>query len=74
MSIETFVLIALTGMLGFVGWTIRGRLTQIDDLASRVTVLETKLDVLGDISETLHQLRTSVEIIKTKLQLQEDSK
>ena len=58
----------LAGLFSFLGWVLRRKLVKIDDVESRLTKVETKLDVLGDISTTLHVLRTDVEIIKVRLE------
>jgi hypothetical protein len=60
--------IVLVGVLGFVGWLIKDRFKKLEDVDNRLTKVETKLDVLGDINATLHALRTDVELIKQRLQ------
>ena len=56
------------GLLSFIGWLIRDRFKKLEDVDSRLTKVETKLDVLGDINATLNQLRTDVEIIKIQVE------
>ena len=56
------------GVFGFIGWLIRDRFEKLEELDTRLTKVETKLDVLGDINATLNRLRTDVEIIKAKLE------
>lgn len=71
MGLETIALIMgliLTGIFGFVGWLIKAKFTKLEEVDSRLTKVEVKLDVLGDINTTLNQLRTDVEIIKAKLE------
>ena len=58
----------VVGVFGFIGWLIRDRFEKLEELDTRLTKVETKLDVLGDINATLNQLRTDVEIIKAKLE------
>lgn len=60
--------IIVAGVFSFLGWVLRRKLVKIDDVENRLTRVETKLDVLGDISTTLHMLRTDVEIIKVRLE------
>jgi hypothetical protein len=60
--------IVLVGVLGFVGWLIKDRFKKLEDVDNRLTKVETKLDVLGDINATLHAIRTDVELIKQRLQ------
>ena len=56
------------GLLSFIGWLIRDRFEKLEDVDSRLTKVETKLDVLGDINATLNKLRTDVEIIKIQVE------
>ena len=60
--------IVLVGLLGFIGWLIKDRFKKLEDVDSRLTKVETKLDVLGDINATLNKLRTDVEIIKIQVE------
>lgn len=63
-------LVTLIGMgcFAFIGWLVKHKFNTIDDLDNRLTKVETKLDVLGDISKTLNELRTDVEVIKNSLE------
>ena len=56
------------GLLSCIGWLIRDRFKKLEDVDSRLTKVETKLDVLGDINATLNKLRTDVEIIKIQVE------
>lgn len=58
---------AILGALGFLGWLIREKFTQLENTDRRVTVLETKLNVLGDINDVLGTLKTDVAVIKNSL-------
>jgi hypothetical protein len=60
--------IVIVGVLGFIGWLVRDRFKKLEEVDTRLVKVETKLDVLGDINNTLNTLRTDVEIIKTKLE------
>jgi len=60
--------IVLVGLLSFIGWLVRDRFKKLEDVDSRLTKVETKLDVLGDINATLNKLRTDVEIIKIQVE------
>ena len=64
--------VVLVGLLGFIGWLIKDRFKKLEEVDSRLTKVETKLDVLGDINATLNKLRTDVEIIK--IQVENNSK
>lgn len=61
---------AILGALGFLGWLIREKFTQLETTDRRVTVLETKLNVLGDINDVLGSLKTDVAVIKNCLNSQ----
>lgn len=61
---------AILGALGFLGWLIREKFTQLETTDRRVTVLETKLNVLGDINDVLGSLKTDVAVIKNSLSSQ----
>lgn len=63
-----FIGIILVGMCAFIGWLVRDRFKKLEEVDTRLTKVETKLDVLGDIYNTLSTLRTDVEIIKSKLE------
>jgi len=58
---------SILGALGFLGWLIREKFTQLESTDRRVTVLETKLNVLGDINDVLGSLKTDVAVIKNSL-------
>ena len=58
----------ITGVLGFIGWIIKDKFTQIDQIDTRLVTVETKMNVLGDINTTLHLLRTDIEIIKVRME------
>lgn len=60
--------IVVVGLLGFIGWLIKDRFKKLEEVDSRLTKVETKLDVLGDINATLNKLKTDVEIIKIQVE------
>lgn len=60
--------IILVGLLSFIGWLVRDRFKKLEDVDSRLTKVETKLDVLGDINATLNKLKTDIEIIKIQVE------
>lgn len=60
--------VVLVGLLGFIGWLIKDRFKKLEEVDSRLTKVETKLDVLGDINATLNKLKTDVEIIKIQVE------
>lgn len=66
--------IIIGGSIGtFLMWLVKRKFNEIDDLDTRVTKIETKFDVLGDINESLHHVRTDVEVIKSRVEnLRED--
>lgn len=60
--------ILITSLVSFFGYIFRKKWDKVGDIEHRLTKVETKLDVLGDINTTLHQLRTDVEIIKVQME------
>lgn len=72
MGLMELIGFAILGGLGFLGWLIREKFTQLESTESRVTVLETKLNVLGDINDVLGTLKTDVAVIKNSLNARDD--
>ena len=73
-SEPSIVFLGVTGLFGFVGWLVRRQFTEVENLDSRVTVLETKMNVLGDIKESLNHVKTDVEVIKERVPKVEHTK
>lgn len=51
-------------VVGFIAWLLQLKLKQIDNINDRITTVETKLDVMGDINTSLAELKTDVAVIK----------
>lgn len=68
MDEANIVQLIVVAVIGFVGWLIRERFIALDNLETRVTTVETKLDVMGDINSTLNELKTDVAVIKQRLE------
>ena len=66
-SVE-IITIVIMAVVGFIAWLIQLKLKQIDSINDRVTTIETKLDVMGDINTSLAELKTDVAVIKHKLE------
>lgn len=66
-SVE-LITIVIMAVVGFIAWLIQLKLKQIDSINDRVTTIETKLDVMGDISTSLAELKTDVAVIKHRLE------
>lgn len=66
-SVE-LITIVIMAVVGFIAWLIQLKLKQIDSINDRVTTIETKLDVMGDINTSLAELKTDVAVIKHKLE------
>ena len=66
-SVE-LITIVIMAVVGFIAWLIQLKLKQIDNINDRVTTIETKLDVMGDINTSLAELKTDVAVIKHKLE------
>ncbi len=63
-----FMGITLLGVMAFVGWLVRQKFTQVDDHENRLTKVESKTDVLKEIFNNMHSIKTDVEVIKTKME------
>ena len=72
MEYVQFIGIIAIAVLGFLGWLLREKLTQLESTDRRVTVLETKLDVLGDINDVLGTLKIDVAVNKNSLASKDD--
>lgn len=68
LTVAGIIGILLIGVFGFIGWLIRDRFKKLEEVDTRLVKVETKLDVLGDINNTLNTLRTDIELIKQKLE------
>lgn len=66
-SVE-LITIVIMAVVGFIAWLIQLKLKQIDNINDRVTTVETKLDVMGDINTSLAELKTDVAVIKHRLE------
>ena len=66
-SVE-LITIVIMAVVGFIAWLVQLKLKQIDNINDRVTTIETKLDVMGDINTSLAELKTDVAVIKHRLE------
>ena len=66
-SVE-LITIVIMAVVGFIAWLIQLKLKQIDSINDRVTTIETKLDVMGDINTSLAELKTDVAVSKHRLE------
>lgn len=62
------VTVAGIAVIGFIGWIVRERFSLLDNVERRITLLEAKLNVLGDINEVLGTLKTDIAVIKSNIQ------
>lgn len=68
MGVEVIISTIVLGAMGFIGWLIRSRFSMLDSIDKRVNTLEVKFDILGDIVNTLHEVKTDIAVIKIKLE------
>lgn len=66
-SVE-IITIVIMAVVGFIAWLLQLKLKQIDNINDRITTVETKLDVMGDINTSLAELKTDVAVIKHRLE------
>ena len=62
------IMLAIVTLAGFLGWLMQTKFKQIETINDRVTTIETKLKVMGDIRESLGEIKTDVAVIKNKLE------
>lgn len=55
-------------IIAFVAWLAREKIGVLDNVERRTTLLEAKLNVLGDINEVLCSLKTDIAVIKNSLE------
>lgn len=64
---EAYIGAIIAGVVGLGFWYIKGRLNKIEEMDIRLTQMETKWDILGDIHQTLSNIRLDIELIKSKI-------
>ena len=62
------IMLAIVTLAGFLGWLMQTKFKQIETINDRVTTIETKLQVMGDIREALGEIKTDVAVIMHKLE------
>lgn len=67
MEHRELISIAVIAFVTFIGWLARERFSLLDSVERRTTLLEAKLNVLGDINEVLTGLKTDIAVIKNSL-------
>ena len=67
MEHRELISIAIVAFVTFIGWLARERFSLLDSVERRTTLLEAKLNVLGDINEVLSGLKTDIAVIKNSL-------
>lgn len=61
-------MLAIVTLAGFLGWLMQTKFKQIETINDRVTTIETKLQVMGDINKSLGEIKTDVAVIMHKLE------
>ena len=62
------IMLAIVTLAGFLGWLMQTKFKQIETINDRVTTIETKLQVMGDIRESLGEIKTDVAVIMHSLE------
>ena len=65
---KEIIMMSLVTLACFLGWLMQTKFKQIETLNDRVTTIETKLQVMGDIKESLGEIKTDVAVIMNKLE------
>ena len=58
---KEIIMLAIVTLAGFLGWLMQTKFKQIETINDRVTTIETKLQVMGEI-------KTDVAVIMNKLE------
>ena len=65
---KEIIMLAIVTIAGFMGWLMQTKFRQIETINDRVTTIETKLQVMGDIRQSLGEIKTDVAVIMHKLE------
>lgn len=65
---KELLMLGVVTLVGFLGWLLQSKFSQLEAMGERVTTIETKLDVMGDINLALAELKTDVAVIKHSLE------
>ena len=65
---KEIIMLCIVTLAGFLGWLVQTKFKQIETINDRVTTIETKLQVMGDIREALGEIKTDVAVIMNKLE------
>lgn len=65
---KEIIMLAIVTLAGFLGWLVQTKFKQIETINDRVTTIETKLQVMGDIRQSLGEIKTDVAVIMNKLE------
>ena len=65
---KEIIMLCIVTLAGFLGWLMQTKFKQIENINDRVTTIETKLQVMGDIREALGEIKTDVAVIMNKLE------
>ena len=65
---KEIIMLCIVTLAGFLGWLMQTKFKQIETINDRVTTIETKLQVMGDIREALGEIKTDVAVIMNKLE------
>ena len=65
---KEIIMLCIVTLAGFLGWLMQTKFKQIETINDRVTTIETKLQVMGDIRQALGEIKTDVAVIMNKLE------
>ena len=65
---KEIIMLCIVTLAGFLGWLVQTKFKQIETINDRVTTIETKLQVMGDIREALGEIKTDVAVIMNRLE------
>lgn len=68
-TVMQILMLVIGGINTLLFWFVKKYINKVDDIENRVIQLETVINLLGDIKDDLHKVRTDVEVIKSKIDL-----
>ena len=66
-SLTNLFMMIVGSIMGYLMWVVKRYQTKVDELDTRMTKVETIMELLGDIQTNLNTVKTDVEVIKSKL-------
>lgn len=66
-NLTQLLMLVIGAIMGYIMWIVKRYQIKVDNLETRMTKVETIMDLLGDIKADLNTVKTDVEVIKSRL-------